>query len=118
MVLIFTNKEDAHPNPVIDLLTERGVPFFRLNTECLLTDYAFSWTADGSGCELEIRDKTNGARLIGSEISAVWDRRPERPKSLPIENTEKIKGHCFLNIFSSIFGGHIVTSCPIKVKSE
>lgn len=93
MVLIFTNKEDAHPNPVIDLLTERGVPFFRLNTECLLTDYAFSWKADGSGCDLEILDKTNGARLIGSEITAVWDRRPERPKSLPIENTEKINRH-------------------------
>lgn len=35
MILIFTNKEDAHPNPVIDILTERGVPFFRLNTEAL-----------------------------------------------------------------------------------
>ncbi len=42
MILVFTNKEDAHPNPVFDLLKERGVPFFRFNTEDLLTDYSIS----------------------------------------------------------------------------
>ncbi len=46
MVLIFTNKEDAHPNLVIDYLYEWGVPFFRLNTEELLTEYSFCWSAD------------------------------------------------------------------------
>ena len=33
MILIITNKEDAHPTPVIERLSARGVPVFRLNTE-------------------------------------------------------------------------------------
>ena len=33
MILLITNKEDVHPTPVIERLTERGIPFFRLNTE-------------------------------------------------------------------------------------
>ena len=41
MVLIFTNKEDSHPNLVIEHLEKMGVPVFRFNTEALLTDYEF-----------------------------------------------------------------------------
>lgn len=41
MILLITNKEDAHPTPVIERLSARGVPLFRLNTEALLTDYEF-----------------------------------------------------------------------------
>ena len=90
MVLVFTYKEDAHPNPVFERLTEWGVPFFRLNTEDLLSDYTFTWWADGKVCDFEILNNQNGLRLKGSEITAVWDRRPEPPKTLPIKNTEKI----------------------------
>lgn len=90
MVLVFTNKEDAHPNPVFDRLTEWGVPFFRLNTEDLLSDYTVTWRADGRGCDFEIANRQNGLTLKGSEITTVWDRRPEPPKTLPIKNTEKI----------------------------
>ena len=90
MILVFTNKEDAHPNPVFDIFKERGVPFFRLNTEDLLTDYSFSWWADTDGCDFEIEYRQTGLRLKGSEITAVWDRRPEQPQSLPFSNTGKI----------------------------
>lgn len=45
MILLMTNKEDVHPNPVLRTLAERGVPVFRLNTEALLTDYEFEWSA-------------------------------------------------------------------------
>lgn len=93
MILVFTNKEDVHPNPVFDILQDWGVPFFRLNTEALLTDYSFSWWADGGCCDFEILNRQNRLRIKGSEITAVWDRRPERPKSLPINNTEKINEH-------------------------
>ena len=93
MVLIFTNKEDAHPNLVIDILTERGVPFFRLNTEDLLIDYTFSWWADNGICDFEIVNNQTGLRLRGKEITAVWDRRPEPPKRLPLHNTEEIDAH-------------------------
>ena len=93
MILIFTNKEDAHLNPVIDVLTDRGVPFFRLNTEDLLCEYSFCWWADGSGCDFEIESRLSGLRIKGSEITAVWDRRPELPKALPINNTEEINAY-------------------------
>lgn len=93
MILVFTNKEDVHPNPVIDILMERGVPFFRLNTEDLLTDYTFSWWAKDGICDFEIENKQTGLHLNGSEITAVWDRRPEVPKSLPFHNTEEIDAH-------------------------
>ena len=93
MILIFTNKEDAHPNPVIDLLADRGVPFFRLNTEDLLTDYAFRWWSEGPFCDFEIEDRQTGHLVRGSEITAVWDRRPEVPKSLPLHNTPEIDAH-------------------------
>lgn len=93
MILVFTNKEDAHPNPVFERLEERGASFFRLNTEDLLTDYIFSWRADDNGCDFEMRNRHSGLRLKGSEITAVWDRRPELPKSLPVKNTEEIDGY-------------------------
>ena len=52
MILIITNKEDAHPTPVIERLSARGVPVFRLNTEALLTDYTFGWQVDAAGRSL------------------------------------------------------------------
>ncbi len=93
MILIFTNKEDAHPNPVIDILTERRVPFFRLNTESLLTDYSLDWWKDGGGIDFEITDPANGKQCRGSRIKAIWDRRPEVPSSLPLKNTKEIDVH-------------------------
>lgn len=93
MILVFTNKNDAHPNPVFDYLTEWGMPFFRLNTEDLLTDYSFSWWADNKGCDFEIRNTVSGQTVKGSEIKSVWDRRPLTPVSLPIENAENINRH-------------------------
>lgn len=93
MILVFTNKEDAHPNLVFDILAERGVPFFRLNTEDLLTDYSFNWWSNGHQCDFEIVNNQTGITLCGSEITAVWDRRPEYPKNLPINNTPEINSH-------------------------
>lgn len=93
MILVFTNKEDAHPNLVFDILAERGVPFFRLNTEDLLTDYRFSWWANSYGYDFEIINKETSLRLKGSDITAVWDRRPEKPDNLPLHSTHEIDQH-------------------------
>ena len=71
MILVITNKEDAHPNPVIEKLVGWGEPIFRLNTEALLTDYQFSWCADARGCDLWMRCIPNGLEVRGSEITAV-----------------------------------------------
>lgn len=93
MILIITNKEDVHPTPVIEILTAKGTPFFRLNTESLMTDYEFSWWNDSCGCDFHIRCIRNGLEVRGSEITAIWDRRPEQPKDLPVKSTPGIDKH-------------------------
>ena len=104
MVLIFTNKEDSHPNFVIEHLADAGVPVFRLNTEALLTDYEFSWWADdASGCDFVIRCKANCLSVRGSEVTAVWDRRPEKPAELPVQNTALINKHNLDEAFGFLY---------------
>jgi len=90
MILIFTNKEDSHPTNVIKHLVGWGVPVFRLNTECLLTDYEFSWwCSDDQPADFHIRNVKNGLELYGHDITAVWDRRPKIPHELPITHKER-----------------------------
>lgn len=103
MVLIFTNKEDSHPNFVIEHLADAGVPVFRLNTEALLTDYEFSWWADASACDFVIRCKASGLTVRGSEVTAVWDRRPEKPAELPVQNTALINKHNLDEAFGFLY---------------
>lgn len=90
MVFIFTNKEDSHPTNVIKHLVGWGVPVFRLNTECLLTDYEFRWwCSDTQPADFYIRNIRNGLEVYGHEITAVWDRRPQPPHDLPIVHHER-----------------------------
>lgn len=89
MVFIFTNKNDIHPTNVIKHLASWGVPVFRLNTECLLTDYQFKWWCDENGCDFYIRNIKNNLEVYGHEITAVWERRAMTPKHLPITHRER-----------------------------
>lgn len=93
MILIITNKEDVHPDPVIEKLVSWGESVFRLNTEALLTDYQYCWLADASGCDFWMRCIPNGLEVRGSEITAVWDRRPVAPSELPLKNNDAIDKH-------------------------
>lgn len=109
MILIFSNKDDSHPNNVIRYLNEWKIPVFRLNGESLFTDYEFSWWANDREVNFQIKNIKNGLLLKGNEITAVWDRRPVPPSELLIEhpNTEINKhnleeGHefiCFLRYY-------------------
>lgn len=90
MILIFTNKEDVHPTPVIEILNKRGTPVFRLNTECLLTDYEVCWRNDSNSCDFSIKNVSSGLTIKGSDITAIWDRRPENPKELFVKSTDEI----------------------------
>lgn len=89
MILIFTNKADAHPTNVIKHLVSWEVPVFRLNSECLLSDYKFSWWCDELGCDFYIKNIKNGLELYGHQITAIWDRRPEEPNVLPIKYKDR-----------------------------
>ena len=89
MVLIFTNKSDTHPTNVIKHLVSWGVPTFRLNTECLLSDYEFCWWCDERGSDFYVRSIKNGLELYGHQITAIWDRRPKEPHMLTIKYKDK-----------------------------
>ena len=93
MVLILSNKEDAHPSPVIDILHREGVPFFRLNTESLLSDYEFVWWSHSDGMDFCVKNIHTNLQIKGSEISAVWERRPETPADLFLPSSPKINKH-------------------------
>ncbi|MCL1867601.1 MAG: hypothetical protein FWF72_01445 [Paludibacter sp.] len=93
MILIITNKEDVHPTPVIEYLSERQISVFRLNTEALLTNYQFHWWCNEAGTDFYIKNTKTGFELKGSEVTAVWERRPELPNELFVENKPEINKH-------------------------
>lgn len=93
MILIVTNKNDVHPTPVINNLKQQGIPVFRLNTECLLTDYDFNWQCGNNGVDFYIRNRINGMEIFGHDLTAVWERRPELPSTLRHENHHEINRH-------------------------
>lgn len=94
MIFLFSNKEDGHPSHVIQYLNAWHVPVFRLNSECLLTDYRFSWWANEQDCNFYIRNIKNGLEMYGHQITAIWERRPEIPSELPFKSEmEEINKH-------------------------
>lgn len=93
-ILILTDKSDVHPSSVINLMSEQKVPFFRLNTEALMTDYDFAWYHDnGSVPDFYIKDRQNGKIIWGHEVLSVWYRKPDYPKRLPYLINEEIDKH-------------------------
>lgn len=94
MILIVTNKEDIHPTPVIEHLERIGSPFFRLNTESLLSDYDFEWVCDSiRGDDFRIKNRHTGLEAFGHEINSVWERRPLVPAELRCVNKPEINRH-------------------------
>lgn len=93
MILIITNKEDVHPTPVIDILNKRNIPVFRLNTECLLTDYEFCWWNNSVMTRFCIINKQTGLSLDDKNLDRVWDRRLEMPKELPFQGSEAVNNY-------------------------
>ena len=90
VILIITAKSDLHPNPVINQMRERNIPFFRLNTEALLTDYDITWYCDNNHEEIEFKNLLNGDVLQGCQIKSIWCRRPESPSELRLHSSQPI----------------------------
>jgi hypothetical protein len=80
MLLIITNKEDIHPNPVIEKLG--NFPFLRLNSEDLLKEYKISWSSSQKEISWCLSDKLNNIEITSKNLTSVWERRPLKPKSL------------------------------------
>ena len=94
MILIVSNKEDIHPTPVIEHFETMGVPFFRLNTESLLSDYEFEWLSiPYCGDNFRIKNIHTGLEVFGHDINSVWERRPLVPSELRSVNCKEVNEH-------------------------
>jgi glutathione synthase/RimK-type ligase-like ATP-grasp enzyme len=79
MLLILSNKLDAHTDIVIKKLRELDLPFFRWNMEDLLISHILELKIDGSGVrKIKLQAEERIIDLV-KNISAVWYRRPEKP---------------------------------------
>ncbi len=79
MLLIITNEADIHPNPVIDILNGLELPFFRLNTDKILTDYDVLYEISKEKTFFEIKYKNYAKSINSEQITCVWERRPMEP---------------------------------------
>ena len=79
MLLIITNETDIHPNPVIDILNSKELPFFRFNTDKILTDYDVIYEISEKRTFFEIKYKNYNKSINSEQITCVWERRPMEP---------------------------------------
>lgn len=94
MILIISNKEDIHLNPVIDVLIEKEAKFFRLNTEELLNEYEVFWVIENGLINFSITNNISGHKITNKDITSIWERRPEIPFLKNSETSEQIKKLC------------------------
>lgn len=87
MILILTNKEDVHPNPVIEKLGD--FPFLRVNSEDLLTNYTIQWKHVDGQLEWQIKTKSEKIVADSKQVFSVWERRPESVKNLTFKFKDK-----------------------------
>lgn len=93
-ILILTDKSDIHPSSVINLMKEKNIPFFRLNTEDLMVDYDFAWYHyNESSPDFYIKDRQNGNEIWGHEVLSVWYRKPDFPKHFLYSINEEVDRH-------------------------
>ena len=93
-ILILTDKEDLHPTSVINLLNERNISFFRLNTEALMVDYSFGWFHYSEKIpDFYIKNLVTNQIVWGHEIKSVWYRKPDFPKYFPYTINEEVDRH-------------------------
>lgn len=93
-ILILTDKSDTHPTSVINLMKERNVPFFRLNTEALMVDYTFCWFQEnGKFPDFYVKENATGKVIWGHNIKSIWYRKPDFPQVLPYTISDEIDRH-------------------------
>lgn len=78
MILILTERRDAHADVVIDRLKAISVPFFRLETADFPRSLQGSITFDNPECKILIKNAL-GHCIDLREVDVVWNRRPKPP---------------------------------------
>lgn len=72
-LLIVTNQFDPHADHVISILRQRGIEFFRLNTEEYPRFYDLTFSFPPTSCIIKARER----ELHSSSIAVVWYRKPD-----------------------------------------
>lgn len=80
-VFIVSQKFDPHVDRVLEVLRERGVPFFRLNTDDFHADVVVSTSPDLA--DLHIRDAWGRSVVHPARVRSVWHRKPVPPAPPP-----------------------------------
>lgn len=94
-VLVVTNSTDSTADYVLQQLSEKQVPFVRLNTDKFLTDVSYSFNISSKtpfNIELKIDENTTGI----SSIDSVWYRRPTDPIPDNIITHPEAKKFCII----------------------
>ena len=78
-VLLITNKHDLTTDYVVAALKDRGIPFYRFNTEDLFKTIDFKFIATHGNIEAYLIDETLNQQIDLKGIKSVYYRRPGVP---------------------------------------
>ena len=79
MILLVTSKDDLTTDYLILRLISRGIPFFRFNTEDLLTQYQLSLNVSSQSSSFTLVDIARDQTIRSDEVSAAYFRKPQPP---------------------------------------
>jgi glutathione synthase/RimK-type ligase-like ATP-grasp enzyme len=77
-IIIITEENDAHADPVLMRLRELGHPTMRLHTQEIPLSASFSLKLDGSSLRGTIRNRKQEVNI--DDVRSIWWRRPTRSK--------------------------------------
>lgn len=75
MILIVTNSADLHADLLVQLLSARGFPHFRLNLDAFPRDYQIHQTFHASGMQASIVHLPSGQAVELGAVGASWLRK-------------------------------------------
>jgi glutathione synthase/RimK-type ligase-like ATP-grasp enzyme len=91
VILVVTNKSDAHADAVIRVFNKLERPIFRLNTEDILSRYRFRLEFNGEGWGGRLED-AHGRTLFLEAVRTAWFRRPSTAFTGPIAELDVENG--------------------------
>lgn len=90
VLLIVTSKDDLTTDYLIRRLGERGLPFFRFNTEDSLSQFQISLRVDGRSQRFTLTDVARNVTLESGQITGAYFRKPTPPKLEHDEEVERL----------------------------
>jgi len=89
MILIVTNKIDAHSDIIIQKLHDKEIEFYRFNTEDYPLKYNINVSQTNRKKELTLTTPAHGAIDL-TRVDSIWYRRPEDSKIDPVIKDKKL----------------------------